>query len=171
MFRQVFTKKGKLNYFQINGNGDVICTEDKEYILPTRIKGKKKQYKQVQLIQNGSIRWFYIHRLMGFSWLSPPKHRLLTIIDHIDGNSLNNRVDNLRWVTPTANNINASCYGLRKIDDMYCPYIAGYTHEKYGVASEELAKSIRNLLVQCYVRYNCRYPEKSDYPHNNISRF
>lgn len=45
-----------------------------------------------------------IHRLMAETFLPNPDN--LPEIDHIDGNALNNNLDNLRWVTRLENNNN-----------------------------------------------------------------
>ena len=108
---------------------------------------------------------------MGFSWLLKrhPKH---TIVDHIDGNSLNNSIYNLRWVTNSGNNLNRAGYGLVKDDSgLFVPKILGYLHTRYATDDEELAQKIRTMLLDCYIRYNTRFPEKKCWPHNKIHKF
>ena len=106
MFCQLRWKGGLVRHYEIDQSGCVRCSLDHTVDIPTRIQGGKKKYRQVQLmVGGGRIRWLYVHRLMGFSWLRI-KHVSQTIVDHIDGNGLNNNLQNLRWVTPRVNNLN-----------------------------------------------------------------
>lgn len=45
---------------------------------------------------------YYVHRLVAIHFLEEPATDQ-TQVDHIDGNSLNNKVENLEWVTPSQN--------------------------------------------------------------------
>ena len=67
-------------------------------------------------MRSGKLQWFYVHRLMAYSWLGPQPHPLRNIIDHIDGDSLNNSIQNLRWVTATGNQLNKKCHGIFEQD-------------------------------------------------------
>lgn len=46
------------------------------------------------------------HRLVAETWVLNSDPKQLTIVDHIDGNSLNDRSENLRWVTTRQNGYN-----------------------------------------------------------------
>ena len=166
-------KHGRIRGWLIDAKGDLHCEYDPDYLPIYRISGRKgKHYRQAQLMANGAARWFYIHRLMGFTWLRPPDNPLKFIVDHKNSDSLCNRIENLRWVTITGNNLNKKCRGLKDVDGMFYPRVAGYTHWKYGTDDLELATTIRQLLVECYVRYNCRYPTcGSEFPHYYIHKY
>ena len=169
MFRQLRWKGGLVRHYEINQSGRVRCSLDHTVDIPTRIQGGKKKYRQVQLmVGGGRIRWLYVHRLMGFSWLRI-KHVSQTIVDHIDGNGLNNNLQNLRWVTPRVNNLNRKdIYGLVLEDGLYTPKIMGHTHVRYSTQDEELARLARTILLECYIRYGNKYPEKKIFPHSKI---
>jgi hypothetical protein len=170
--KQLRCRQGLIRNFQIDGKGHVTYSRDLNYPIPTRISGKRKFYKQVQLMRGGQSKWYYIHRLMAFSWLGNSPHLLRCIVDHSNGDSLNNDVNNLRWVTPTANQINKKCCGLVEEDGQYLPRIAGYNHTRYKTPDKGLCEILRAQLVQCYVRYNCRFPDNgSDFPHKSINKY
>ena len=172
MLKQLRTSEGIVKHWEISPTGRFHCSLDNDYLVPRRLSGAKKVYWQVQIKVNGGYRWRYVHRLMAFSWLKSPKSNLLYIVDHKDGNSLNNRVDNLRWVTATANNLNRKCVGLHFKDGLYSPKIAGYIHTRYATSDKELAKELRSNLVESYIRYNTRYPENGNrFPHKWIHNY
>ena len=56
------------------------------------LKEHGKFYKQIR---------YYVHRLVGETLIENPHN--LTEINHIDGDKLNNSVDNLEWVTKSQN--------------------------------------------------------------------
>lgn len=63
----------------------------------------KKGYKIVVLRHNGMSKTFYVHRLVAL--LIHPEFKSGEEVDHIDGNKSNNRVENLRIVNRSQNQI------------------------------------------------------------------
>uniref|UniRef100_A0A6M3MC36 Putative homing endonuclease n=1 Tax=viral metagenome TaxID=1070528 RepID=A0A6M3MC36_9ZZZZ len=59
-------------------------------------------YLVVALIKNGKSRSFLVHRLIAMSFLGLPSKEN-DIIHHKDGNSINNRLDNLEWSNRSKN--------------------------------------------------------------------
>lgn len=51
-----------------------------------------------------------VHRLVAQAFLPNPS--ALTLVNHIDGNKGNNRLDNLEWITPQGNSQHAMHTGL-----------------------------------------------------------
>ena len=167
--RPLFCKSGRIRHFLIDAVGNITLESGEEFEVPRRIKGKKKQYEQVQLMRGGTLRWYYVHILVCRSWHGESPHKLRVIVDHMDGDSLNNVVSNLRWVTIRANNINKTCYGLHEEEGVFYPKVVGFVHYRYGSKDEEVAQTMRRALVESYVRYNCRFPENgNDFPHRSI---
>ena len=167
--RPLRCKAGLIKHFVIDGLGNISLADGSDFPIPTRISGRKKKYAQVQLMRSGTLRWYYVHRLVCFSWKGPSPHKLRNIVDHIDGNSLNNAVSNLRWVTIRGNNLNIKGKGVYEGNNRFMPKIAGFVHHRYASEDREVAELMRDQLVECYVRYNCRFPENGgDYPHHSI---
>lgn len=170
--RPVRTKRGRVRHWEVDATGNFFCTLDPDYTAPLRMQGKKHKYAMVQLMQGGTLRWFYVHRIMAFSWLGDQPHLLRRIVDHRNKVSTDNSIENLRWVTSTANNINKTCYGLVQENGKYIPRIAGFVHRRYATVDEALALNIREMLVESYVRFNCRFPDSgNEFPHYSIHLF
>lgn len=81
--------------FRTNGKGWFI---QKPRILKT---GKRNGYLIVNLCKDGVVKTFKVHRLVATHFIPNPENK--PEIDHIDINPLNNRVENLRWVTHKEN--------------------------------------------------------------------
>lgn len=158
-------------HWVIDGEGEVSCTLDPTFAAAVRTVGKRKKYRQVQIMNYGRLQWYYTHRLMGFSWLPRPKNKKLRIVDHKNGNSLDNRVENLRWITERGNNLNRACYGLVKHGNLFVPKIASFEHRRYASTDEATALMLRKTLVDCYVKFTIKYPDSGDYPHEKITNY
>ena len=170
--KPAYCKTGRIKHWSISFNGELLCDLDPDYTPDYRVVGKNKKYRQVQLMFAGKHKWFYVHRLVAFSWLPRPQHKALRIVDHRDGNSLNNAVSNIRFVTCRANNINKKCCGVVERDGLFIPRIMGYEHIRYGSPCKETAQYARELLAECYVRYCVKYPDREKtIPHNKISAY
>ncbi len=65
-------------------------------------KLKVERYIRVGLyIDSKTPKWFLVHRLVGYAFLGTPNDN--AVIDHIDRNKHNNKVENLRWTTQQQN--------------------------------------------------------------------
>lgn len=71
---------------------------------------KNGGYYRVTLSKNNIKKAKTIHRLIGESFIPNPNN--LPFINHIDGNKLNNSVENLEWCTSQENCIHAVYTGL-----------------------------------------------------------
>lgn len=84
---------------------------------------KKDGYYGVRLKGRGNSKNVYIHRLVAIAFIPNPDHKQQ--VNHKNGDKLDNRVENLEWVTARENTIHAwehglhghICRGLRRLSD------------------------------------------------------
>lgn len=160
--------------FEIDTTGEVRCTIDHDFPIEERTTTDKggKSYKFVYLRFHGQWRWFHVHRLVCYTWLGAFPHPLRFICDHRDGDSLNNALWNMRYVTQSANNLNRrGVNGIVKKDGQWYPKFCQYVHGRYGSDTEEGAREIRKLMLEHYIRYSNRFPAADGYPHAKICRY
>ena len=96
--------------------------------------------------------WAQIHRLVASAWHGPPPHSK-SVVNHLNGDSTDNRPENLEWTDRAGNNAHAAKMGLcakgeahgmakltkdevRAIRSQYVPYHvpARLLAEQYGVS-------------------------------------
>lgn len=68
-------------------------------------------YKHVLLYKRGITKDFRVHRLVAKAFIPNPDE--LPEVNHIDGNKINNTVENLEWCTPSQNQLHAYRIGLQ----------------------------------------------------------
>jgi hypothetical protein len=71
-------------------------------------------YNTAVLYLNGKPKTFKVHRLVAFAFIDNKENK--PFINHKDGNKLNNRIDNLEWVTHSENIRHAYSMGLNSYD-------------------------------------------------------
>ena len=80
------------------------------YPYPIRRKGKEKIISE--FIDKGYHRMMinqkhvYKHRLIALQWIENDDPNIKTQVDHISRDKLDNRIENLRWVSPSENGKN-----------------------------------------------------------------
>ena len=112
---------------------------------------------------DGSKKRCLAHRLVAIAFIpntNPKKNQ----INHIDGNKLNNCVDNLEWVSQEENQQHAIQLGLRQFEHVFCftkdkKLVAEYlnigdaakaTNLSRGLIIQELNKDIKTLTGGFY---------------------
>ena len=94
--------------YQVSNFGRVKSSFRIERILTPRIKNG---YHALRLCRNKIPYEKYIHRLVLEAFKENPDPAKYTVCDHINRNSMDNRLENLRWSTPQLNGFNTNCRG------------------------------------------------------------
>lgn len=100
------SNRGNVRSFTKWGNGRIL--------KGGKTKGNPNPYKFVALVVNGrkNIKHKYIHRLVAEHFIENPNNYVE--VNHIDGNTLNNNVENLEWCTHKQNMEHASRFSAFK---------------------------------------------------------
>lgn len=142
---------GYENYYEISDNGivkskDRMCTDSlgrkrfrKGVVLSPDIA--QNGYYRITLAKDGKKKQCYLHRLIATHFIDNPKN--LPQVNHIDGNKLNNSMDNLEWVTVQENTIHAYENGLIN-------HISGKEHPNYGKfgSDSKKAKKVKSINIK-----------------------
>jgi hypothetical protein len=83
--------------------------KNKEFVKPYL---NNKGYISINLYKNSKVHRYSIHRLIAIAFIPNPNN--FPEVNHIDGNPLNNGIDNLEWCTHQHNMQHAWDTGLHK---------------------------------------------------------
>jgi len=92
-----------------------------------------------------NIQKYALHRLVALAFIENTENK--PIVNHIDGNKLNNKLDNLEWLTCSENNIHAHKLGLNK---GHKRKIIQYDLEMNEIKKFDTIKSASIELCICY---------------------
>ena len=150
--------KGYEDFYEISSSGE-IRSKDRtvtDKIGRTRSwKGKTLNpniapngYYRVSFSINRNRKQFYVHRLIAEHFIPNPDN--LPQVNHIDGNKLNNSLDNLEWVTVQDNVIHAYKNGLIK-------HVSGKEHFNYGKFGSESKRAKPVIATNVITNEKKRY--------------
>lgn len=95
--------------YSITKQGLVISNHHGNKIKKAHLN--KKGYLKVRLQSAGNDKTIPIHRLIALNFIPNPENK--KTVNHIDGNKLNNRIENLEWATQGEQISHAYKLGLR----------------------------------------------------------
>lgn len=92
---------GVIDMLQNQGIGELVEVPDnpqKDNIVePMILKCRGNDYEVVELEKNGTSNLFFVHELVAATWVPNPQN--LPYVRHKNGNTLDNRADNLEWTS------------------------------------------------------------------------
>jgi hypothetical protein len=104
--------KGYEGLYQISNFGNVMNVKTLRILKYTIDKDRckrtidKDRCKRIILSRSGKVKKFFIHRLIAINFT--PNDRNKPFVDHIDNDTANNKISNLRWCTREENQKNRS---------------------------------------------------------------
>ena len=153
--------------YEIDSNGTIYNIQTSKQLTGSIYN---TGYKMVRLTVNGKSKGYAVHRLVAQNFLDNPNN--LPIVNHKDGNKINNRVENLEWVTQSENRKHAInqldmglAYGKRKKIDISeedslwkrykdTNYLVSKDGQVYNTKTRILLKQTPN--ESGYIRYTLR---------------
>lgn len=142
-FKKVRVPGGKKyhKYF-VNKDGDVISFKrDNPMLLSPKISDSG--YYEISLRDtDGKRKFYFVHRIVASTYIKNPKRR--NYINHIDGDKLNNRVENLEWVTVGENTQHAYDMGLILSSSKQCELYYEDTYIDYFNSKSNMYRYISN---------------------------
>lgn len=143
--------RGYEGYYQVSNYGNVRSLDrvikektGKTQTLKGRILKQRINpggYHYIELGKNGTKATFAVHQLVAQAFLSNPNKK--PIVNHIDGNRLNNSLSNLEWATYSENLEHAYKAGLRRAVSIEA---VGNKNYKRKLKPEQVVE-IRRLLA------------------------
>lgn len=99
--------------YEVSNTGEIrsIARKGTRGGILTQSASNQKHYAHVLLTKGCKHKTASVHRIVAQAWLLNPEHK--EQVNHIDGNKLNNRIENLEWATASENMRHAIRTGLK----------------------------------------------------------
>ena len=107
-------KKCKINNSYMVSTDGMVKRAETDRILKQKLD--KDNYLSINMSMGGrgNTKQVFVHRLVAEAFIPNPENKPL--VKHIDGNPINNCVENLKWVTPKENVAHSIEIGLKNND-------------------------------------------------------
>jgi len=105
-FMEIWKKIPEFEHYEVSNKGRVKSLKfGKERILKPGLRGlKKRRYYSVDLYIKGGKKSYTISQLVAIAFLNHKPNGLNSlVVDHIDNNSLNDKLENLQLITQSEN--------------------------------------------------------------------
>ena len=114
--KQIVVDNISTNYY-ITEDGKCYNTITNKF-LKGQVNCKNGYLSYNLTMPNGSMKRLYAHRLVANAFIENPLNK--KEVNHIDGNKINNCVENLEWVTSEENKRHAIEVGLKQYKHVFC---------------------------------------------------
>lgn len=98
--------------YDVSNTGFVRNSVTGKILSPSKTR---EGYLRINLWHNGKVSSIAVHRMVAICFLENPDNKL--IVNHIDGNTSNCRLENLEWTTQSENIIHAYATGLAAVGE------------------------------------------------------
>ena len=131
----------KVEAFRVIPGFENWCVTRKGHIFDTRTGKRIRTYMYgdrlfASYATESTNKLVAVHRAVALAWVENDSPELRTVVNHLDGNPLNNWYENLEWTTYSGNNYHAVNTGLRS-DNQPCrirDFYTGDIHEFPSIA-------------------------------------
>lgn len=99
--------KGYEGLYEISNYGRVKSLNYRRWGIPQILKlhARQRNYVKVGLFKDGKRKYYRVHRLVAIAFLPQPQEGQ-TQVEHLNCDTRDNRVQNLRWSSPKGNMAN-----------------------------------------------------------------
>ena len=131
-----------------------------------KIKIDKYGYKVIGLSNGIKRKFFTIHRLIALAYIPNPNNK--PQVDHINRNTQDNRIENLRWATISENAINR-CRPTNTGKQFIFKSIRKNRNDKYvfNIQRPELKHNYRNKDLQIVIEYRNKFCAENNIEFND----
>jgi len=125
--------------YEISNFGNVRNIKTNQLLTPTI---NNNGYYRINLWKNNKYKTYLIHRLLAIEFIPNPNN--YSLIDHIDRNPLNNKLDNLRWANLSQNNYN------RKYNNLTSKYRGVYWDKRKNKWGARISINRKSIFLGRY---------------------
>lgn len=119
------------DYIQASRDGRIFSKRSNQ---ERKLQGTR-DYKWIKVWRDGKFHQIFVHRAVALTFIGPSNGM---VINHKDGNKINNSVDNLEWVSQSDNMKHAYRSGLKGV---------GESHGM-SVLTEDIVRESRKLFIK-----------------------